>query len=226
MTKKIASISIKKRLLFNAFFLKHFMQFYNWRYKDETNMIRINNRKICFLFLCIFFFAQNSAFAQDACLTDIIVSNTRDDLLIYLNVEGAFKEKMKKAILSGVPATFSFIINLNLVRNLWLDNKIVDLKVTNTIKFNNLKNEFIVTRPWRHNKPFVTRSFKEAMHLMTEIDSLKIISLDQLEKGKQYQIRAFAKLNKLTLPFYLHYVLFFVSLLDFETDWYTIDFIY
>ncbi|NQT10914.1 MAG: DUF4390 domain-containing protein, partial [Desulfobacteraceae bacterium] len=41
-----------------------------------------------------------------------------------------------------------------------------------------------------------------------------------------YQIRAKAELGKLTLPFYLHYILFFVSLWDVETDWYTIDFIY
>ena len=61
---------------------------------------------------------------------------------------------------------------------------------------------------------------------MTEIDSLPVIALKDLERGRQYQIRAKAELNKLTLPFYLHYVLFVVSLWDFETDWYTIDFIY
>jgi hypothetical protein len=55
---------------------------------------------------------------------------------------------------------------------------------------------------------------------------LSIVPLAQLQKGQQYQVRAKAKLSKLTLPFYLHYVLFFVSLWDFETDWYTIDFIY
>jgi hypothetical protein len=61
---------------------------------------------------------------------------------------------------------------------------------------------------------------------MAEIDSLKIVPLWKLEKGGKYQIRAKAELSKLTLPFYLHYILFFVSLWDFETDWYTIDFIY
>jgi hypothetical protein len=61
---------------------------------------------------------------------------------------------------------------------------------------------------------------------MTDLDSFRIVPLSELTKGKQYQIRAKAELNKLTLPFYLHYVLFFVSLWDFETDWYTIDFIY
>jgi hypothetical protein len=61
---------------------------------------------------------------------------------------------------------------------------------------------------------------------MTEIHSLKIIPLSELEKGRQYQLRVKAEFSKKTLPFYLHYVLFFVSLWDFETDWYALDFIY
>ena len=61
---------------------------------------------------------------------------------------------------------------------------------------------------------------------MATIDGLKVVSLGKLEKGRQYQLSAKAELNKLTLPFYLHHVLFFVSLWDFETDWYSVDFIY
>ena len=61
---------------------------------------------------------------------------------------------------------------------------------------------------------------------MSEIKSLHIIPLDKLTKGSQYQIKAKAELSKLTLPLSLHYILFFVSLWDFETDWYTIDFTY
>jgi hypothetical protein len=61
---------------------------------------------------------------------------------------------------------------------------------------------------------------------MTTIDSLKIVPLQQLVKGSQYQIRTKAELSKLKLPFYLHHVLFFLSLWDFRTDWYTIDFIF
>ncbi len=184
------------------------------------------NRKICITLVGILLLVQNPAFAQDARLTNIIVSNTRDDLLLYLSVEGAFREKMKKAVLSGVPATFSFFITLYRDRNLWLDKKIADIKITHTIKYNNLKKEFIIKRSWKSGKPVTTQSFEEARKLMSEIDSLKIVPLSKLEKGRKYQIRAKAELSKLTLPFYLHYVLFFVSLWDFETDWYTIDFIY
>ena len=61
---------------------------------------------------------------------------------------------------------------------------------------------------------------------MTEIKGLKIASLKELEKGQTYSVITRAQLNKVTLPLKLHYVLFFVSLWDFETDWYSVEFIY
>jgi len=176
----------------------------------------------CFLLLL----TPNGVCAQDASLANIIVTNTRDDLLLYLTVKDAFPPKIDKTVNSGVPATFSFLINLYAVRPLWPDREIAEIKVTHTIKYDNLKKTYTVVRSWENDKPHVVKSLDEAKKLMSEVDSLTIVSLDQLEKGKQYQIRAKAELDKLTLPFYLHYVLFFVSLWDFETDWYTIDFIY
>ncbi len=164
--------------------------------------------------------------AQDARLTNVIVTNTRDDLLLYFSVEGAFRTKMKSAILSGVPTSFSFYITLNQVRNWWVDKKLVELKVVHTIKYNNIKKAYTITRSWVDIEPIVTQSFMEASKLMTEIDSLKIFPLNALEKGSLYQLQTKAQLSKVTFPFYLHYILFFVSMWDFETDWYTTEFIY
>ena len=141
-------------------------------------------------------------------------------------VQGAFTDKMKNAVLTGVPITFSFFINLYQVRNLWLDKKIASLKITHTLKYDSLKKEYVIKRSWNGDKNLSAESIEEAQRLMTDIDSLKITELRNLKKGQQYQIRAKAELSKKTLPFYLHYVLFFVSLWDFETDWYTVDFIY
>jgi len=152
--------------------------------------------------------------------------NTRDYLLIYLTVEGAFTEKIEKAIMSGVPTTFSYIISLYKVRDMWFDQQIIELKITHTIRYNIIKKEFSITRSSPKGGPVVTLSLDEARKRMCEIDNLKITALSKLKKGCRYQIRAKAELSKLTLPFYLHYILFFVSLWDFETDWHTIDFIY
>jgi hypothetical protein len=174
----------------------------------------------------IVFFPNPSLSQEEARLTDIIVTNTRDDLLLFLSVKGAFREKMKSAILSGVPTTFSFKMSMHKVQGLWAGEELVKKTVTHFIKYDPLKKEFMVTRSWEPSGLRVTKSFIEARKWMTEINSLRLISLDLLEKGGHYQIRAKAELDKVTLPFYLHYVLFFLSLWDFETDWYTIDFIY
>ncbi|MBW2568572.1 MAG: DUF4390 domain-containing protein [Deltaproteobacteria bacterium] len=178
------------------------------------------------MLFCMMFLLQHPAFASDVKLANIIVTNTRDDLLVYLTVEGAFSEKIKKAVLNGVPADFSFYINLYQIRNWWIDKQIACLKITNTIKYNNLKKEFHVKRSWESDKTIVAKTFEEAQKLMSEIDSMKIIPLSSLEKDERYQIRTKAEIGKLTLPFYLHHVLFFISLWDVDTDWYTIDFIY
>ena len=132
---------------------------------------------ICALATVMFLVSNGMVFAQEASLTNITVSNTRDDLLLYLNLEGAFSEKLKKAILSGVPATFSFLAKLNSVRNMWFDKDIADITVTHTIKYDNLKKEFTVRRSWKNNEPEVTKSFSEAQKWMTEVNSLKIIPL-------------------------------------------------
>lgn len=169
---------------------------------------------------------QPCAAAQEAKLTHVIVTNTRDHLLLYLNVEGAFREEIVQAVMSGVPVSFSFYLELNKNRDFWPDKTLVSTKFTHTIKYNNLKKEFIVERSWETGEPTRTQSFADAKKLMAEVDSFKVVLLDQLEKGRQYQLLAKAELSRKTLPFYLHYVLFFVSLWDFETDWYAVDFIY
>ena len=176
--------------------------------------------------MSLIFLIQIPYAAQDATLSNLIVTNTSNDLLVYLNVEGAFREQTVNAIMSGLPASFSFFIKLYQKRSMWFDKAIADIEIANSIKYNNLKKVFTVERSWEKGKTRTVQSLKEAQKLMSDVDGLKVIQLNKLEKGKQYQVKAKAQLSKLTLPFYLHYVLFFVALWDFETDWYTIDFIY
>jgi hypothetical protein len=194
--------------------------------KVESAMKKTFMRITVFVCITTFLAMTGTAWSQDARLENIIVTNTRDDLLLYLTAKDAFSPKIVKAIQSGVPATFTYYINLYLVRGFWFDKEIAEIRVTHTMKYDNLKKEYVVTRSWDDNKPIVVKSMAAAQKLMTEVDSLNVVPLSRLKRGQQYQIQAKAQLNKMTLPFYLHYVLFFVSFWDIETDWYTIDFIY
>ena len=190
-------------------------------------MAAINPKKIravCLGLIILLLCCIKPLFAQEAVLTHITVSNTRDDLLFNFTLEGSFTEKLKEAIISGVPATFTFYISLHRIRSWWLDKKVANITLTHTIKYDNLKKNFTIKRSWKEGKPIVTLSFSKAQKWMTVIDAFPVYPLKKLEKGRQYQIRAKAEVSKLTLPLYLHYILF--SLWDVETDWYTIDFIY
>ena len=173
------------------------------------------------------FFMPGAALAKDsAVIKNIKLTNTRDDLLTYFTIKKAFTPKINQAVLNGIPTTFSFYVTLYNTQGSWFDTKVSDIQITSTLKYNSLKKNFSILRPWKDEKPVIVQSFEEAKVLMTDIDNLKIISLKGLVKGDKYQLRIKAKLDRVTLPLSLHSVLFFVSFWDFETNWYLINFVY
>ena len=164
--------------------------------------------------------------AEEARLTDIVAAITGEHLLIYFRVSECFTEEMKKAIENGINTTFTFFVTLHEVRDFQLDNKIADLHVRHDILYDNLKKVYKVKLSERDNKTIHVEDFNEAKNLMSEIVDLKLTGLHSLRNGNQYKVRMMAELDKIKLPLYLDYILFFLSLWDFETDWYTVNFTY
>ena len=193
----------------------------------QTSSYLLRFIRFAFLLVILAIIAMPAAVvAQEARLKNITISSADDQLLVSLEVEGAFTQNVMEAILKGVPADFSFYIKLYRSRSWWFDEELADLEITHTIKYDNLKKEFAVYRSWIDKKPIITPSLAEAQALMTHINGLPIIDLNRMQKNEQYELRAKAQLSQMTLPFYLHYVFYFVSLWDFETDWHSVVFVY
>lgn len=161
-----------------------------------------------------------------AYMTDMVVTNTRDNLILFVKVEGAFTVKMKEAIMNGIPTSFLYFVNVARVRPFFPDQTVSSLKLTHTIKYDNLRKIYTVKRSWEDNRPLTTDSFQEAQSWMSEIKSLPVVPLAELKKGGRYKVKAKTELDKFTLPFYLNYLFFFVSLWDFKTEWHSVDFVY
>jgi len=166
------------------------------------------------------------ALAEKAYLSDIVISNVEDHLLVYFTVKECFTPEMNSAIENGIETTFTFFVKLYEKLEFSFDKKITDLEVKHSIKYDNLKKIYEVRLSEQENKLITVKDFEEAKRLMSEVIGLKVTPLSELREGVDYQLRMMAELDKITLPFYLHYVLFFLSLWDFETDWHTIDFRY
>ena len=178
------------------------------------------------LLFCLLWSYPSPLQAAEATLSDIIVTNTQEDLLVFFDIQGCFTREMEEAILNGIPTTFTIIIRLYKTRTLWFDGSISSLRLEHTIKYDSLKNEFRVTRSEDNNNELVFKEFKKAKKVMAEISNIEVVALKELQRNSKYQLRVKAELEKVRLPLYLHYVLFFVTLWDFETDWYTVDFTY
>jgi len=58
-----------------------------------------------------------------------------------------------------------------------------------------------------------------AKKMMSDINVLKLENLAALTKNRRYTVKLKAKLDNVRLPLHLEYLFFFVSFLDFETDW-------
>jgi hypothetical protein len=163
--------------------------------------------------------------AQEATLSDISIASNEDDLLLNLKVNDCFTPEMSKAIDNGIPTTFNFLVRLYQIKDFQFDRKIVELLVTHEIRYDSLKKLYAVTLA-EQNKVLEIADFEKAKRVMCQITGVKVTDIRSLKRGHRYQVQAMAELSKIRLPFHLHYVFFFLSLWDFETDWHTIEFTY
>ena len=101
--------------------------------------------RICLRFFClivlIFFLLTDQTSASGAELTNIVVKNDRENLLIDLTIQGVFTNEMKKAMLSGIPVKFTFKIILYKVNDFWFNEKVAGITTSHKIQFDALKNE-------------------------------------------------------------------------------------
>jgi hypothetical protein len=125
---------------------------------------------------------------------------------------------MEKAILAGVPTTITFLVDTYQERSMWFDKKLAGAVIKQTIKYDKVKKIFYV---WLHNsqEPEGFQDFESAKRVVTELSGDVVAPVGQLPRYTPLYVMIKAKLDKVRLPLGMEYVLFFVSLWDFETEW-------
>ncbi len=188
------------------------------RYLIDHNAIKKSLHSGC-LVLFVLLLSASPAFSGKAELANLVVRNSNDELQVDLIIKGIFTEEMKAAVLNGIPFNLTFFILLYEVRDLWFDDKMISKTATHDIKFDVLKKEYRIRRSWEKRMPLVIKDFEKAQNLFCEIKGFDVIPLKRLKKGKHYQLRVKSELDEKKV----HFTGF---PWEFETDWYTINFIY
>ncbi len=167
-----------------------------------------------------------SSAAMEARIVDYYITNNTKDVLVYFRVKDCFTKKIEEAILAGIPTTFTFLIEMYQDRPGWYDSLLARQEVRHTIKYDNVRNVFFISYSEQGGLPVEFRSFESAKRAMADLNAIVVAPMKSLKRESQYSIRVRAKLAKVHMPLHMEYILFFVSMWDFETEWHRQDFVY
>jgi hypothetical protein len=152
-------------------------------------------------------------------LVNIVIRNFSNELIIDIKLKDVFTEDLKAALSKGIPIDIAFSVSLFEVHNFWFDKKMIGKTAIHQVRFDTLKQVYKIQRSWQDRGFIAEKKSKEAQRIMSEIKGLKVIPLTRLEKGTQYQLRIKSELQDRSYPYT-------GTPWEFETDWYTINFIY
>ena len=151
-------------------------------------------------------------------MTDILITNNTENVLLYARLVNGFKPDMELAILAGIPATFNLQLEVHQVRSFVWDKKITSHEIKRTIKYDNLKKTFSVYTNG-NPQPVIFSDLESAQKAMADFNGIIAVPLASLVKGGNYYILIKVKMDKARLPLHMENVFFFVSYWDFETVW-------
>lgn len=156
-------------------------------------------------------------------ITDILITNDVENVLLYARLLNGFKPKMERGVLAGIPTTFTMWIEVYEKRYAMWDKKITRKEIKRTIKYDNLKKTFSVLT---NNESEIFPDFESAQKAMSDFNGIIAVPMSFLKKGRNYYAMIKIKMDKVRLPLHMEYFFFFVSMWDFETAWYRQNFTY
>ena len=95
--------------------------------------------------------------AREASVDRLFVG-TKPNLNLSFVIKDAFKPEIEEAIKSGIPTTFTFFVELHRVRRLWPDKTVEKWSFKHTVKYDNLKYDYEITRE-EFDKKIRTKDF-------------------------------------------------------------------
>ncbi len=220
-----------KNMQFRVFYAQRLLE------PDQTAKHLINNtfyimripNYFSLLLICLLFLTGNSALAETekkVLLKDFTLTTSNTQLLLFASVQNDKQKELERALHSGIPMQFTFLIKLIQIQNNWPDKELISMDLTHTLKYDTLKERYLLTIEEQRSRKIAFTELSKAMQRMNDLNGLNVIELAKLQPETTYEIQLKAELYKKTLPMNLHHVIPFISLGDVETDWHSIEFTY
>jgi len=157
----------------------------------------------------LFHFSVKKSYCIEGKLTQLTINKNQVEASI--KVENCFNYDLEEIILNGIPIKFLFDIKLYCQSRYWFDQEVSSLKINHVVKYDNLKDVFIIHYSNKAKPAVEVDDLTEAESLVSSINNLKIATEKVLNPKKDYYIKYNIEIEADTesphLPLYLDYLL-------------------
>lgn len=141
-------------------------------------------------------------------------------ILVSAALDPGLSPQMEDDIRKGISKDLYYYVVLKQRQKLWFDEEKAAVTVKYSIKYNLLKQEYVVTaRLPSGTTQSVFPDFESARGMVSQIDRIPVAGIDRLRRQKPYLISVKAEMKAPQLPLYLDYFLFFIPFLEIDTPW-------
>jgi len=173
-----------------------------------------------FILTLSFLYLPAAGEAAGAKITDIIITQSSENLLVFATLRNGFTKEIEEGIVNGISTSFTFYLRLMRQRNLWADEQVASLTVKQTVVYDPLKDRFnFISQGGNQTLNRVTNNFGDIRQWMSSLEGIKLASQRDLKPGELYYVQIRGEIRSIRLVFPLNILLFFVSFWDFDTPW-------
>ncbi len=158
--------------------------------------------------------------AADSSLEPLKVMKLDGKVCVSTRLLGGFSKTLTETLTSGIPATFSYEIELWSKKPLWADESIASKALERVVTFNSLTSEFQVAQKgnsasWRRT----SKDLEEVKKWVTPVEALPLVSVADLDPKQKYYVRVRAMVKTDQSRSALKSVLLFISSFKVRTGW-------
>jgi hypothetical protein len=124
-------------------------------------------------------------------LANLVVTNADNTLLVNMVLLGSLPEGVVEGLSTGIPASVRFQVELWQYNSWWFDRRVVVKVLERQVVYDVLTREYRVTASQgEEREPYVTRDIWEVERVLSEVRSLRLVTIASLKGQDLYFVRA------------------------------------
>jgi hypothetical protein len=134
---------------------------------------------------------------QEADARDVSVMPMAHDgqVLVTFDLSDGFTADVRDAIQSGLPTTFSYVVELRQGSAAWFDRTLSAVTITATVRFDNLTRRYQMSRAFgdRVEDAWATEDLDAVRRWLTHFERVPVSATSTLEVNGEYYVRVRAR---------------------------------